>query len=135
MKRYYRENGDLDEIKTICKFLQKALIWFFIVYALCIFAYRDKPKDPPKPTYWKNWDSTRSLSDVKAYDYDNGLIIYRSDYTGPNKVNSIGRLNSQDGITLQVDGASIHLDMEPEELLDQLTEDADFYEYFERNMD
>ena len=25
--------------------------------------------------------------------------------------------------------------MDVEELLDQLTEDADFYEYFERNMD
>ena len=40
-----------------------------------------------------------------------------------------------DGITLQVSGASVHLDMEVEELMDQLTEDVDFYEYFERNMD
>ena len=73
-----------------------------------------------------------------SYDYSNGIIHYRDEYTGdkPMELKLHGYSGSHgSGITLQVSGASVHLDMDVEELLDQLTEDADFYEYFERNMD
>ena len=81
---------------------------------------------------------TRHVSEVKSYDYENGIIHYRDEVTGyrPREFNLHGSPGSYgSGITLQVSGASVHLDMEVEELMDQLTEDVDFYEYFERNMD
>lgn len=68
----------------------------------------------------------------------NGIIQYRDEFTGdrPKELNLHGSSSSySSGITLQVSGASVHLDMDVEELMDQLTEDVDFYEYFERNMD
>ena len=66
------------------------------------------------------------------------MIHYRDEHTGetPKELKRHGSSGSYgSGITLQVSGASVYLDMDVEELLDQLTEDADFYEYFERNMD
>lgn len=53
------------------------LILFNIVCCVTYFASRVEPKKAGN--HWRNWDSSRSLSDVKAYDYDNGLIIYRDE--------------------------------------------------------
>ena len=137
MKRYYDQNGEPDEAKTLWVFLTKCL-WGFALFAVICIIWNSCNKHEPseKKPHWIN-QGERPLTEVKWYDYSNGVIHWRDEY--PSKPQEIiyttRRSYHDDGITLRVEGASVHLNMSTEELLDQLTEDADFYEYFERNMD
>ena len=137
MKRYYTPDGEPDEAKTLWDGIKKGIIGVSVFCAVCILwdAKTVSPTPNTKP-HWKNWDGSRHLSEVKSYDYENGIIHYRDEFIGekPMEFNLNGS-NNNSGITLQVSGASVYLDMDVEELMDQLTEDVDFYEYFERNMD
>lgn len=139
MKRYYTPEGEPDEAKTLWEAVKSGIIGISAFCVICILW--DSKTVPPTPNtepHWKNWDKSRHVSEVKNYDYENGIIHYRDEVTGyrPREFNLHGfQSNYGSGITLQVSGASVHLDMEVEELMDQLTEDVDFYEYFERNMD
>lgn len=139
MKRYYTPDGEPDEAKTLWVAVKKGIIGVSVFCAICVlWDTKTVPPTPDATPHWKNWDESRHLSEIKSYDYKNGIIHYRDESTGerPRELNlhrSSGSYGS--GITLQVSGASVHLDMDAEELMDQLTEDVDFYEYFERNMD
>lgn len=139
MKRYYTSDGEPDEAKTIWEAAKKMIIGVSAFCVVCmLWDAKTVPTTPDTTTHWKNWDGSRHLSEVKSYDYSNGIIHYRDEYTGdkPRELKLHWSSGSHGyGIILQVSGASVHLDMDVEELLDQLTEDADFYEYFERNMD
>lgn len=137
MKRYYTSDGEPDEAKTLWEAVKKGIIG---VSAFCVVCMLWDAKTVPLPrcnSALENWDGSRHLSEVKSYDYSNGIIHYRDEYVErPKEFNLHGSSgNYNPGITLQTSGASVYLDMDVEELLDQLTEDADFYEYFERNMD
>lgn len=139
MKRYYDENGEPDVAKTLWAFLTKCLWGLALFCGICIvWNSTHQPQPADKTPHWSNWDN-RPLSEVKWYNYREGIIHYRGEdpcnIPRDFKFKPSGGGYSGDGIVLQVDGASVHLNMTAEELLDQLTEDADFYEYFERNMD
>lgn len=136
MKRYYTPDGEPDEAKTLWVAVKKGIIGVSVFCAICVlWDTKTVPPTPDATPHWKNWDESRHLSEVKSYDYENGIIHYRDELIRekPREFNLNG-FNSY-GITLQVPGASVYLDMDAEELMDQLTEDIDFYEYFERNMD
>jgi hypothetical protein len=140
MKRYYTSEGEPDEAKTLWEAVKTGIIGISAFSVICIlWDGQTVPPTPDSEPHWKNWDKSRHVSEVKSYDYENGIIHYRDEVTGyrPKELNLYGSSSSNygSGITLQVSGASVHLDMEVEELMDQLTEDVDFYEYFERNMD
>lgn len=138
MKRYYTSDGEPDEAKTLWEAVKKGIIGVSAFCVVCmLWDAKTVPPTPDATPYWKNWDGSRHLSEVKSYDYSNGIIHYRDEYVErPKEFNLHGSSgNYNPGITLQTSGASVYLDMDVEELLDQLTEDADFYEYFERNMD
>lgn len=138
MKRYYTSDGEPDEAKTLWEAVKKGIIGVSAFCVVCmLWDAKTVPPTPDATPHWKNWDGSRHLSEVKSYDYSNGIIHYRDEYVERlkefNLHGSSGNYNP--GITLQTSGASVYLDMDVEELLDQLTEDADFYEYFERNID
>jgi len=138
MKRYYTSDGEPDEAKTPWEAVKKGIIGVSAFCVVCmLWDAKTVPPTPDATPHWKNWDGSRHLSEVKSYDYSNGIIHYRDEYVErPKEFNLHGSSgNYNPGITLQTSGASVYLDMDVEELLDQLTEDADFYEYFERNMD
>lgn len=138
MKRYYTSDGEPDEAKTLWEAVKKGIIGVSAFCVVCMLGdAKTVPPTPDATPHWKNWDGSRHLSEVKSYDYSNGIIHYRDEYVErPKEFNLHGSSgNYNPGITLQTSGASVYLDMDVEELLDQLTEDADFYEYFERNMD
>lgn len=138
MKRYYTSDGEPDEAKTLWEAVKKGIIGVSAFCVVCMLWDAKTVSPTPDATpHWKNWDGSRHLSEVKSYDYSNGIIHYRDEYVErPKEFNLHGSSgNYNPGITLQTSGASVYLDMDVEELLDQLTEDADFYEYFERNMD
>lgn len=138
MKRYYTSDGEPDEAKTLWEAVKKGIIGVSAFCVVCmLWDAKTVPPTPDATPHWKNWDGSRHLSEVKSYDYSNGIIHYRDGYVErPKEFNLHGSSgNYNPGITLQTSGASVYLDMDVEELLDQLTEDADFYEYFERNMD
>ena len=138
MKRYYTSDGEPDEAKTLWEAVKKGIIGVSAFCVVCmLWDAKTVPPTPDATPHWKNWDRSRHLSEVKSYDYSNGIIHYRDEYVErPKEFNLHGSSgNYNPGITLQTSGASVYLDMDVEELLDQLTEDADFYEYFERNMD
>lgn len=138
MKRYYTSDGEPDEAKTLWEAVKKGIIGVSAFCVVCmLWDAKTVPPTPDATLHWKNWDGSRHLSEVKSYDYSNGIIHYRDEYVErPKEFNLHGSSgNYNPGITLQTSGASVYLDMDVEELLDQLTEDADFYEYFERNMD
>lgn len=140
MKRYYTPDGEPDEAKTLWEAAKKRMVIGVSAFCVVCILWDGKtvPPTPDATPHWKNWDESRHLSEVKSYDYSKGIIHYRDEYTGerPKELKLHGSSGSYgSGITLQVSGASVYLDMDVEELLDQLTEDADFYEYFERNMD
>ena len=138
MKRYYIAAGEPNEAKTLGEAVTTGLIGVSAFCVVCmLWDAKTVPPTPDATPHWKNWDGSRHLSEVKSYDYSNGIIHYRDEYVErPKEFNLHGSSgNYNPGITLQTSGASVYLDMDVEELLDQLTEDADFYEYFERNMD
>lgn len=138
MKRYYTSDGEPDEAKTLWEAVKKGIIGVSAFCVVCmLWDAKTVPPTPDATPHWKNWDGSGHLSEVKSYDYSNGIIHYRDEYVErPKEFNLHGSSgNYNPGITLQTSGASVYLDMDVEELLDQLTEDADFYEYFERNMD
>ena len=138
MKRYYTSDGEPDEAKTLWEAVKKGIIGVSAFCVVCmLWDAKTVPPTPDATPHWKNWDGSRHLSEVKSYDYSNGIIHYRDEYVErPKEFNLYGSSgNYNPGITLQTSGAFVYLDMDVEELLDQLTEDADFYEYFERNMD
>lgn len=140
MKRYYTPEGEPDEAKTLWEAVKTGIIGISVFSVICIlWDGQTVPPTTDSEPHWKNWDESRHVSEVKSYDYENDIIHYRDEVTGyrPKELNLYGSSSSNygSGITLQVSGASVHLDMEVEELMDQLTEDVDFYEYFERNMD
>lgn len=138
MKRYYTSDGEPDEAKTLWEAVKKGIIGVSAFCVVCmLWDAKTVPPTPDATPHWKNWDGSRHLSEVKSYDYSNGIIHYRDEYVErPKEFNLHGSSgNYNPGITLQTSGAFVYLDMDVEELLDQLTEDADFYEYFERNMD
>lgn len=139
MKRYYDEYGEPDVAKTIWAFLNRCLLVLAIFMGFCIvWEKTNQPEPIDRTPHWKNWDNTRSLSEVKWYDYENGIIHYRDEE--PYNIHQDRFIKSPqgysgDGLVIRADGVSVYMNISAEELLDQLTEDADFYEYFERNMD
>lgn len=134
MKRYYTPEGEPDEAKTLWEAAKKGIVIFGIFCGICIvWDAVQKPEEPDRTPHWKNWDGSRHLSEVKSYDYKNGIIHYRDECT--EKPLEFKMPDTGNGVVLKVQGSSIYLDMDVEELLDQLTDDADFYEYLERNMD
>lgn len=137
MKRYYTQEGEPDEAKTLWEAIKKWIIGISLFCAICIiWDAKTVPPIPDTTPHWKNWDNSRHLSEVKSYDYKNGIIHYRDELIG-NKTKTINyhQKNYDSGVTLQISGASIYLDMDAEELMDQIIQDVDFYEYFERNVD
>lgn len=136
MKRYYTPDGEPDEAKTIWEGAKRIILGITAFCMVCIVVNEcNHPKKPDRTSPWKNWDDSRDLSEVRSYDYANGIISYRDDEDEGIYI-SLPDSVGEAVLTIKAMGKTIELTQtEAEELLDQLTEDADYYEYFERNMD
>lgn len=66
-----------QRLKKCIGLVNCVLLLLNIVCCITYFSSRHEPKKVGN--HWRNWDPSRSLSDVKAYDYKNGLIIYRNE--------------------------------------------------------
>lgn len=136
MKRYYTPEGEPDEAKTLWEWAKRIILGITAFCLVCIVV--NECTNPPKAdrtSPWKNWDDSRDLSEVRSYDYANGIIHYRDDEDEGIYI-SLPDSVGEAVLTIKAMGKTIELTQtEAEELLDQLTEDADYYEYFERNMD
>lgn len=136
MKRYYTPDGEPDEAKTLWEGAKRIILGITAFCLVCIVV--NECTHPPKAdrtSPWKNWDDSRDLSEVRSYDYTNGIIHYRDEEDEGIYI-SLPDSVGEAVLTIKAMGKTIELTQtEAEELLDQLTEDADYYEYFERNMD
>lgn len=136
MKRYYTPDGEPDEAKTLWEGAKRIILGITAFCMVCIVVNEcNHPQKPDRTSPWKNWDDSRDLSEVRSYDYANGIIHYRDDEDEGIYI-SLPDSVGEAVLTIKAMGKTIELTQtEAEELLDQLTEDADYYEYFERNMD
>lgn len=136
MKRYYTPDGEPDEAKTLWEGAKRIILGITAFCMVCIVVNEcNHPPKPDRTSPWKNLDDSRDLSEVRSYDYANGIIHYRDDEDEGIYI-SLPDSVGEAVLTIKAMGKTIELTQtEAEELLDQLTEDADYYEYFERNMD
>lgn len=76
---YYRQ-----QIKELIRLTWHHTKYFYltltlIAIALYLYDHLSKEERTKPECYWKNIDKSRNASDIKAFDYENGLVIYRSE--------------------------------------------------------
>ena len=77
MKRYYTPEGEPDEAKTLWEAVKTGIIGISAFSVICIlWDGQTVPPTPDSEPHWKNWDKSRHVSEVKSYDYENGIIHY-----------------------------------------------------------
>lgn len=74
---YYRQ-----QIKELIRLTWHHTKYFYltltlIAIALYLYDHFSKEECTKPECYWKNIDKSRNASDIKAFDYENGLVIYR----------------------------------------------------------
>lgn len=109
-----------------------------------------QPKPYVPSTYWKNWDSSRDIRDVKSYDYETGMVTYR-EYSKPQPEVEKETILLQrrtftsptyemiEGKTITIDLSKINRSKSKEITLEDIIENelnnTDYYEFYEYDRD